>query len=153
MYILRLSLREKKLRQKEIKRSESNIMIKTILTLTAVAISIVGLSQSKFEIRQIGSTYSAEQIQHAFEKANFCGSYYLDNRNVLKMSDGAIVELKSAKEIHSEKMILEESCVLPEGAIYYECIWSIAENGMLLKGFQTEKYKSEKEYKHVNHEN
>ncbi len=128
-------------------------MIKTILTLTTIAFSISGLSQSKFEIRQIGSTYSADQIQNAFEKANLCGSYYLDKRNVLKMSDGTIVELKSAKEIDSEKMILTEDCILPEGTVYYECIWSIAENGMLMKGFPTEKYKSEKEYKHVNHEN
>ena len=128
-------------------------MIKTILTLATIVISISGLSQSKFEIRQIGSTYSADQIQNAFEKANLCGSYYLDKRNVLKMIDGTIVELKSAKEIHSEKMILEDDCIIAEGVVYYECIWSIAQNGMLLKGFQSEKYKSEKEYKHVNHEN
>ena len=128
-------------------------MTKTILTLATIAISTFGLSQSKFEVRKTGTIYSNEQILSAFENANLCGSYFKEKRNVLELNDGTIVELKSAKEILSEGMDLREDCILPEGSVYYDCIWSIAENGRLLKGFQTEKYKSEKEYKHVNHEN
>jgi hypothetical protein len=128
-------------------------MTKTILTLATIAISTIGLSQSKFEVQKNGTSYSNEQILSAFEGANLCGSYFKDKRNVLQMNDGTIVELKSAKEILSEGIELREECILPDGTVYYDCIWSIAENGLLLKGFQTEKYKSEKEYKHVNHEN
>jgi len=128
-------------------------MLKQVLLISALSLSSLVFSQSKFEIKQFGKKYSTEQVVTAFEAADLCGSFYASKRNVLKMDDGTVLELKSAREIQSAGIELRGECILPEATVYYDCIWSIAENGLLLKGFQTEKYKSEKEYKHVNHEN
>lgn len=119
----------------------------------ASAFTFLVSAQSKFEVTSIGKSYSKEAVLQAFEHANFCGSFYQNKRNVLTMDDGTIVELKSADELKLTGIQLTEDCILPSGSTYYECVWSIADNGLLLKGFQSDKYKSEKEYKHVQHEN
>ncbi|MCE2712739.1 MAG: hypothetical protein LW688_09390 [Cryomorphaceae bacterium] len=117
-----------------------------LFTLTT---SFLGFSQTNFEILNTGKKYSSEQLAEAFKTANLCGSYYTQKRNVLTFDDGAQVALKSSEELKKDGVELQAECVLPEGSAYYEAIWSIGENGRLLKGFQTEKHSSVKEYQHL----
>jgi len=109
-------------------------------------------SQNTFEIIKIGTAYTPDQITNALLKADMCGSYFQTKRNSLEFIDGTTVEMKSKTELVEEKVQLPESCFISDETVYYKAIWSIAENGMLLKGFNTELYKSEKEYQRYNSE-
>ncbi|MEJ6583953.1 MAG: hypothetical protein QNL61_06965 [Crocinitomicaceae bacterium] len=122
-----------------------NLLIIIILTTTIN----VSFGQSFYEIKELGTIYSAQQIDSAFQSADFCGSFFITKRNVLVMNDGAIVELKSRQELTSAaQWTLGEFCSINDNETYYEAIWSIHPSGKLLKGFDTEKYPSEKEYLH-----
>jgi hypothetical protein len=111
--------------------------------------SFAGYSQTNFEILELGNKYTAEQLSEAFKTANFCGSYFLQKRNVITFDDGAQVALKSFEELKKDGVEIKAECILPQDAVYYDAIWSIGDNGRLLKGFQSDKHKSEKEYQHL----
>jgi hypothetical protein len=121
-------------------------MNKIILMLCALALSANSKAQTKVEVKSKGSKYSTEQIIQAFESADMCGSFYMNKRNTLKMDDGSIVELRSASELITSGISISDDCILPNNALYYYSIWSVADNGLLLKGSDTERFKSEKEY-------
>jgi len=111
-------------------------------------LGFVVFGQSKFEIKSIGSEYSVEQITTAFNNADFCGSHFISKRNRIVLNDGSVVDLKSKDEFISLGIEVAESCFLNDDVTYYNASWSISENGMLMKAFNTELYSSEKEYKH-----
>lgn len=113
---------------------------------------IFAFTQSSFEIKSIGTIYTADQITSAFSSSDFCGAHFNSKRNILEMVDGTIVELKSKSELEVAGINFPVSCFMNDNETYYKAIWSIGENGMLLKGFNTELYSSEKEYKHYNQE-
>jgi hypothetical protein len=121
-------------------------MNKIILMLCALALSAISKAQTKVEVKSKGSKYSTEQIIQAFESADMCGSFYMNKRNILKMDDGSIVELRSASELITSGISISDDCILPDNVLYYYSIWSVADNGLLLKGSDTERFKSEKEY-------
>ncbi len=114
--------------------------------LCALALSAISKAQTKVEVKSKGSKYSTEQIIQAFESADMCGSFYMNKRNILKMDDGSIVELRSASELITSGISISDDCILPDNVLYYYSIWSVADNGLLLKGSDTERFKSEKEY-------
>lgn len=114
--------------------------------LCALALSANSKAQTKVEVKSKGSKYSTEQIIQAFESADMCGSFYMNKRNTLKMDDGSIVELRSASELITSGISISDDCILPDNVLYYYSIWSVADNGLLLKGSDTERFKSEKEY-------
>lgn len=113
---------------------------------------VFAFTQSSFEVKTLGTHYTHEQITHAFASSDFCGAHFNSKRNILEMVDGTIVELKSKAELDAAGIIYPMSCFIEDNVTYYKAIWSIGENGILLKGYNTELYSSEKEYKHYNQE-
>lgn len=122
------------------------------LLVTSVMMFMVfcAFSQNTFEIIKVGTSYTEEQITNALLQADMCGSYFQTKRNTLEFNDGTIVEMKSKTELVEEKIQLPESCFLSDETVYYKAIWSIAENNLLLKGFDNEHFGTDKKYKHYN---
>lgn len=125
-------------------------MKRLLLTSAMMFMVFCAFSQNTFEIIKVGTKYTADQITNAFLKADMCGSYSQTKRNTLEFNDGTIVELKSKTELVEEKIHLPESCFLSDETVYYKAIWSIAENNLLLKGFDNEHFGTDKKYKHYN---
>lgn len=99
-----------------------------------------------FEIKTVGSQYSIDQIQSAFSAANFCGSFFSAQRNIIALNDGSIVELLDREELENAGIVLQDSCFLPDEATFFNAEWSISVEGRLLKGINA--YNTEKEYYH-----
>lgn len=118
-----------------------------------ILLSVSVYSQSSFEIKKIGSQYTSSQLSSAFESADFCGSYFQSKRNLIVFNDGSEVELKSKNELLNQGITLSENCFLTDDTHYFKSIWSIAENGMIMKGSDTQAYPTEKEYYHFNNIN
>lgn len=107
-------------------------------------------AQSFFEIKALGNKYAPNEITAAFESADFCGSFYLTKRNKIVLDDGTIVELKFQQElIDAGVNSFSTTCFMNDTEVYFEAIWSIDPSGRLMKGFDTEKYPSHKEYIHL----
>lgn len=104
-----------------------------------------------FEVKSLGSKYSIEQIQNAFNTSNFCGSFFSEQRNVITLIDGSLVELLNREELENAGIILQDSCFLPDNVTFLNTDWSITKDGELLKG--TKPYAIEKENYHYNLEN
>ena len=109
-----------------------------------------GYSQT-FEVKNVGTQYTLNQIETAFANENFCGSYFTDKRNVLVLNDGSVVELLSKEELINVGILLGESCFLNSSEVFYQAQWNITPDGHLLKGMNA--YSSEKEYIQYNQEN
>lgn len=122
------------------------------LLLTSMMMFMIhcAFSQKTFEIIKVGTTYKTDQITNALLNADMCGSFFQSKRNSIEFNDGTIVELKSKTELDAEKIQLSESCVISDETVFYKAIWSIAENNLLLKGFDNEHYGTDKKYKHYN---
>lgn len=112
-------------------------------------VCFIGFSQSTFEIKTVGNKYTSDQLNSAFSSADFCGSFFKTKRNIIKMDDGSVVELKSMTEISNSNLILQQGCSLEDNVVFYKSTWSIGENNILLRGFNSE-HSSQKEYKHYN---
>lgn len=107
-------------------------------------------AQTFFEVKELGTTYATNEVAAAFESADFCGAFFLTKRNQIVLNDGTIVELKSQQELMNEGLnSFGASCFMNDNEIYFEAIWSIDPSGRLMKGFDTEKYPSHKEYLHI----
>lgn len=104
-----------------------------------------------FEVKSLGSKYSIEQIQNAFNTSNFCGSFFSEQRNVITLIDGSLVELLNREELENAGIILQDSCFLPDNVNSQNTDWSITKEGKLLKG--TNHFTIENEYYHYNSEN
>lgn len=111
-----------------------------------LVIAITVFSQNKFEVKTTGSQYTIEQINSAFNNANFCGSFFASKRNRIELNDGSVIELLSHTEIIANGLSISQDCVLNDNATYYDASWSIGQNGILIKAFHTEDHSSEKEY-------
>lgn len=120
------------------------------LSSLMVLCSFFAFSQN-FEVKNVGSQYTLNQIQTAFSNANFCGSFFTTKRNVIVLNDGSTVELLSRQELTEQGISLGESCFLKNDEVYYQAQWAITPDGHLLKGMNA--YNSEKEYIHNNTEN
>lgn len=127
-------------------------MKKIVLSFIMILIGVFAFTQSSFEVKSLGSLYSIEQITSAFSTSDFCGAHFNSKRNILVLVDGTIVELKSKTELEAVGINFPLSCFMNDNDTYYKAIWSIGEKGTLLKGYNTELYSSEKEYKHYNQE-
>ncbi len=125
-------------------------MKRLLLTSAMMLLVFCAFSQKTFEIIKVGTSYTEEQITNALLQADMCGSYFQTKRNTLEFNDGTIVEMKSKTELVEEKIQLPESCFLSDETVYYKAIWSIAENNLLLKGFDNEHFGTDKKYKHYN---
>lgn len=110
----------------------------------------IGFSQSKFDIKTTGTQYSSEQLTAAFNSADLCGSYFQTKRNLIVFNDGSEVELKSGAELINQGTPIPPSCLLNDDTHYVISIWSISNEGYLMKGFDTNAYPTEKEYYHYN---
>lgn len=128
-------------------------MKKIIVSFSMILLSVFVFGQNSFEIKKIGTQYTESQINSAFTTADFCGSYFQTKRNLLVFNDGSEVELKSKTELLNEGISLSESCFLSDETHYFKSIWSIAANGMIMKGFDSQAYPTEKEYYHYNNIN
>ena len=120
------------------------------LSSLIVFCSFFAFSQN-FEVKNVGSQYSSNQIETAFSNANFCGALFAGKRNVIVLNDGSTVELLSGQELTEQGISISESCFLNNDEVYYQAQWTITPEGHLLKGMNA--YTSEKEYIHNNTEN
>jgi hypothetical protein len=109
--------------------------MKYILSILIFALnSSFSFSQTTFEIKQLGTNYTQEQITQTFSIADFCGAYFVSKRNSIQLNDGAIVELKSQSELANSGITLPQSCVLADTIVYHSAAWSISAEGRLMKG-------------------
>ena len=89
--------------------------------------------ENQYEIKKIGTIYSAQQITEAFDSAKFCGSHFQTKRNLWKLDDGSEVELLSASEING----LDQSCIISDDTEISYCEYSI-HSGVILKKYAYE---------------
>ena len=128
-------------------------MKKIILSSFFMMLCTITFSQSTFEIKKIGDQYTSAQITAVFSSADFCGSYYQSKRNLITLNDGSEIELKSGRELVDSGVDIAPSCLLADDSIYFISIWSISQEGYLMKGFDNTLNPTEKEYYHKNNIN
>jgi len=102
-------------------------MKRLLLICILVTTSTISYSQSKFEIKTVGTIYTSDKINSAMSVANFCGSYYETKRNVITFNDGSVVELFSKGEMEVSGIFLAASCFLNDEVSSNEYVWSISE--------------------------
>ena len=73
--------------------------------------------EAAFAIKEIGSKYSTEQLTNAMKTADWCGFYYDKSKRVLNFDDGAVVELKSARELSGVNTDYNPSCTSAEESV------------------------------------
>jgi hypothetical protein len=121
--------------------------MKNLLSFLIIALSSsFSFSQTTFEIKQLGTQYTQEQIAQSFSNADFCGAYFISKRNSIQLNDGAIVELKSQSELEGSGIAMPDSCFLQDQVVYHPGTWAIA-NGLLMKGVETQLSPSEMKLK------
>ena len=98
--------------------------------MTAINVSF---GQSFYEIKELGTTYSAQQIDSAFQSADFCGMHYTSERRELIFDDGTIVELYSSADLPN----LAISCFVSSKNANDSNIWRISSDGYLIRNIQT----------------
>ena len=109
-------------------------MKKVLFIMILVLTSNGVFGQSFYDVKSIGSSYSSQTINEAFQAADFCGFYLSSNRNKLVFDDGSEVELKSRTEIINEGNYIADACILNEGEKIEVVIWSITSSGKILRG-------------------
>lgn len=109
-------------------------MKRLLLICILVTTSSLSYSQSKFEIKTVGRSYSSDKINIAMSAADFCGTYYETKRNVITFNDGSVVELFSKVEMEASGIFLAASCFLNNEVNSNEYVWSISEEGIITKG-------------------
>lgn len=108
--------------------------MKKLLIIVVLTCGInVAWCQSFYEIKELGTSYSAQQIDSAFQSADFCGMYYGSERRGLIFDDGTIVELYSSVELPN----LPISCFISSKKANDSNIWRISADGYLLRAIQT----------------
>lgn len=111
------------------------MLMKYLLSFLIIALcNTLSFGQSTFEIKQLGNTYTAEQITQTFSNADFCGAYFQSKRNTIQLNDGAMVELKSNSEMTGAGITIPSSCIIANDVIYHSATWSITPEGRLMKG-------------------
>ena len=108
-------------------------MKNSIALVALVLSSAASFSQSTFEVKTVGQTYTISQINNAIQSADFCGYYYNDERHLLLFDDGTEVELKSDDELQLDGVNLSSSCVTTDRK-ENPVVWSINSNGTILRG-------------------
>ena len=112
--------------------------MKYLLSFLIIALSSsFSFSQTTFEIKQLGTQYTQEEITQTFSSADFCGAYFFSKRNSIQLNDGAIVELKSQSELEGSGITMAPSCFLQDQAVYHTATWSIS-NGLLMKAVESQ---------------
>tara|TARA_B110000503_G_scaffold111921_1_gene167659 strand:- start:243 stop:587 length:345 start_codon:yes stop_codon:yes gene_type:complete len=108
--------------------------MKNVLILICI-FTLAGFAQSQttYEIKIIGSDYTAEQINNAFAGADMCKFYYVSERRELIFDDGAIIELKKQSELPQ----LENDCFITKKPAHADNIWEITDAGYLIRRIQT----------------
>jgi len=118
-----------------------------LLSFLIIALSnTFSFSQTTFEIKQLGTQYTQEEITQTFSGADFCGAYFVAKRNSIQLNDGAVVELKSQSELESSGITMAPSCFLQDQEVYHTATWSIS-NGHLMKAAATQLSPSEMKLK------
>jgi hypothetical protein len=107
--------------------------MKRVFCASVILITFLNLraQDDVFTIRQIGTTYSPEQITTAMNAADWCGFFYRDSQRVLKFDDGALVELKSASELAESSQDYTPSCTSGEEHVDTN-IYSVHSTGRIL---------------------
>lgn len=108
-------------------------MMKLLLPLLCVWWANFTIAQQTYDIQNVGSNYSTNQINEAFASADFCGMYYASERRELIFDDGTIVELYSSVELPN----LPASCFISSNSANDSNIWRITADGYLLRTIQT----------------
>ena len=106
-----------------------------ILSLLSWGISY---GQNYFELVQVGSEYSKEEINEAFSTATFCGYHFNSKRNLLVFDDGTQVELLSKEELLNptiENLGLSDKCFREDHLVFQESVWYI-KNEKIVRGIK-----------------
>jgi len=127
-------------------------MKKLLLSIVSLMLFFNLLSQDFFEIKSVGNEYSMSTLLSSFRSSDFCGSFFETKRNVIKLNDGSIIELKSKNELTQENISISSDCFLSDSQKPIDYIWSIHPSGRLLKGYDNDKYPSKKEYDQINNQ-
>jgi hypothetical protein len=121
--------------------------MKNLLSFLIIALSSsFSIGQTTFEIKQLGTQYTQEEITQTFSSADFCGAYFVAKRNSIQLNDGAVVELKSQGELESSGITMAPSCFMQDHVVYHTATWSIS-NGHLMKAVETQLSPSEMKLK------
>lgn len=106
-------------------------MKKFVVILSFVTIN--GFAQTNYNIVEIGSKYTASQIEAALEGADLCGFYYKNEKRVLMFDDGSLVELNDESGLTE----LDENCFIEKSPAHSDEYWEISPNGHLIRRIQT----------------
>lgn len=106
--------------------------MKFTLLLGFVAFFAINLSaqSSYYEVVQVGTNYTLEEIEEAFDSASMCGFIYQSQRNTITFDDGTTVELLGANELDSTVM----SCSgVDNSKTFQPAEWSISQAKLIRK--------------------
>ena len=106
-------------------------MRKYLLLMGICAISSLAVTQTNYEITELGNSYSTQQIEESINAADLCGFYYINNRRILHFDDGAVVELL----MQNEAISLQAACfILKQPNVNdYDNTWKISTSGHLMR--------------------
>jgi hypothetical protein len=107
--------------------------MKRFLTLCFLTASLHSIAQStlRFEIVNLGNTYSIEEITSALSYADFCGYFQTNNFAQFTLNDSSVVRLKSKTDLEQLGIFLDPSCLDVKNFQPENEIWSIV-NSLLI---------------------
>lgn len=106
-------------------------MLKSLLLVGGFTLTSLAFGQTNYEITELGTSYSQQEIEVSLNAANLCGFHYSDERRSLYFNDGAVVQLFKK----DESVSLDDNCFIVKGANVndYDNTWEISASGHLIR--------------------
>lgn len=111
--------------------------MRTLLLLTVLLVSYCTVAQTPvehYQITNLGTTYSQQQIEASINGADLCGFYYQTSERELHFNDGTVVTIFAANSLQG----ISGSCISPQYVNHQNEIWEIAANGYLIRRIATQ---------------
>jgi len=107
--------------------------MKGILTICLLVQSLLMFSQnsSNFEVINVGTKYSLDQLILAFNQTNLCGYFKTNDFVHLTLDDSSIIRLKKKSDLEQIGINLESDCFDIKNFQLENEVWSISDSFLM----------------------
>lgn len=107
--------------------------MKGILTLCFLVQSFIMFSQnsSNFEVINVGTKYSLDQLTLAFNQTNLCGYFKINDYVQLTLDDSSIIRLRKKSDLELNGIYLNSECFDGKDFQPESEIWSIKDSYLI----------------------
>lgn len=103
-----------------------------IAVLLASSLSFGQSGNNFYEIKNLGTNYTMEELDSAMLAANFCHFFFEDKRRAMNFNDGSVVEL-----LHKGELVgYEDTCFVSSANQRSNEYWEISSTGTLIRRLQ-----------------